>query len=96
MANPHHRPSAAPASGVPHVMVNGKSVNDAVGDLRHSARLLALAMIGLTNCQDEVQGRQRGTYHMDDDWTHDVESLALEVAYDLENIVDAIDAGGRS
>lgn len=96
MANPRHStPQDRPAADV---TVDGEHVNDAMGQLRHSARILTLAIVGLVHSPHEIRGHQSGpyTYEIDDDWMHDVESLAFNLVHDLEKILSAMEAGGQS
>lgn len=74
------------------VKVDGQHIADAIGDLRHQARVLTLAILGTIASPNEIEGNVgNGRRDVDEDWRHDVEHLAWQIVGQIDSISAALE-----
>lgn len=90
MANERH--STATGRPAVDVMVGDDHLGDAVSQIRHSARILTLAIIGYLHSPHDLghssQGRERRP--IADNWLYDLEALGFDLVHQIEAVDEAL------
>ncbi len=96
MANERH--STATGRPAVDVMVGDQLLEDAISQIRHSARVLTLAIIGYNASPHDLRHCLRGTqpYSKRYDWLNDLEALGFDLVHEIEAVDDALNGRARS